>query len=267
MKSLKPSLDRPVLPDTHALPSPEPPGAHTRRRWFEKIGTAALMASMVGAQRRFRKPLMAGVGVALVASVLTWVVAQTVLGSLAGWGERLEAVVSLIAIGVLLLILNWFYHRVYWQENLQDLHRKKKRVLIVGVDRLLTVPAKCCRPAPPDEIVGFVTRGRGVTLHRAGCASLKRLDARRRVSAEWGESAGAAFPVDVEIVAAKRSGLLREISEVLAREKIRIAGSRSTEQDAMVRLRYTLEVVDVGQLSRVLALVREVRGVARAARR
>jgi high-affinity iron transporter len=90
---------------------------------------AALMASMVGAQRRLRRPLLAGVGVALVASVITWIVAQTVLGSLAGWGERLEAVVSLIAIGVLLLILNWFYHRVYWQENLQDLHRKKKRVL------------------------------------------------------------------------------------------------------------------------------------------
>ena len=90
---------------------------------------AALMASMVGAQRRLRRPLLAGVLVALVASAVTWVVAQTVLGSLAGWGERLEAVVSLVAIGVLLLILNWFYHRVYWQENLHDLHRKKKRVL------------------------------------------------------------------------------------------------------------------------------------------
>jgi len=90
---------------------------------------AALMASMVGAQRRLRRPLMGGVLVALVASAITWLVAQTVLGSLAGWGERLEAVVSLVAIGVLLLILNWFYHRVYWQENLQDLHRKKKRVL------------------------------------------------------------------------------------------------------------------------------------------
>jgi high-affinity iron transporter len=90
---------------------------------------AALMASMVGAQRRYRRPLLAGVGLALVASVVTWIVAQTVLGSLAGWGERLEAVVSLVAIGVLLLILNWFYHRVYWQENLQDLHKKKKRVL------------------------------------------------------------------------------------------------------------------------------------------
>jgi high-affinity iron transporter len=72
---------------------------------------------------------MGGVLLALVASVITWVVAQTVLGSLQGWGERLEAVVSLVAIGVLLLILNWFYHRVYWQENLQDLHRRKKRVL------------------------------------------------------------------------------------------------------------------------------------------
>jgi high-affinity iron transporter len=90
---------------------------------------AALMASMVGAQRRLRRPLLAGVVTALVASAITWVVAQTVLGSLAGWGERLEAVVSLVAIGVLLLILNWFYHRVYWQENLQDLHRKKKRAL------------------------------------------------------------------------------------------------------------------------------------------
>lgn len=90
---------------------------------------AALMASMVGAQRRLRRPLLAGVGIALGASVATWVVAQTVLGSLAGWGEKLEAVVSLIAIGVLLVILNWFYHRVYWQENLQELHRKKKRVL------------------------------------------------------------------------------------------------------------------------------------------
>ncbi len=90
---------------------------------------AALMASMVGAQRRLRRPLLGGVALALAASVLTWVVAQTVLGSLAGWGERLEAVVSLVAIGVLLLILNWFYHRVYWQENLQDLHRRKKRIL------------------------------------------------------------------------------------------------------------------------------------------
>jgi GTP pyrophosphokinase len=144
---------------------------------------------------------------------------------------------------------------------------RKGGVLVVGVDRLLTVPAKCCKPAPPDAIVGFVTRGRGVTIHRASCASLKRLDAKRRVTAEWGEAGGAAFPVDIEIVAARRTGLLRDISEMLAREKIRIVGSRSAEEDATVRLRYTLEVANIGQLARMLTLIRGVRGVARAARR
>ncbi len=140
-------------------------------------------------------------------------------------------------------------------------------VLVVGVDRLLTVPAKCCKPAPPDAIVGFVTRGRGVTIHRTGCASLKRLDPKRRMTAEWGETRDAAFPVDVEVIAKKRAGLLREIADALARERIRIVGSRSVEEEAAVRVRYTLEVADLGQMTRVLALLREVRGVARAARR
>ena len=90
---------------------------------------AALMASMVGAQRRYRRPLLGGVVLALGASAVTWVVAQTVLGSLARYGERLEAIVSLAAIAVLLLILNWFYHRVYWQEHLAELHGKKRTLL------------------------------------------------------------------------------------------------------------------------------------------
>ncbi len=90
---------------------------------------AALMASLVGDRRGFRRPIMLGVGFALVASAVTWVIAQTVLTSLARYGEKLEAVVSLVAIGVLLLILNWFFHRMYWQENLQNLHQRKKRVL------------------------------------------------------------------------------------------------------------------------------------------
>jgi high-affinity iron transporter len=90
---------------------------------------AALMASMTGAQRRLRKPLLAGVGAALLASVVTWIAAQTLLGSLARYGEKLEAIVSLAAIAVLLLILNWFYHRVYWQQNLQTLHGRKRRIL------------------------------------------------------------------------------------------------------------------------------------------
>ena len=90
---------------------------------------AALMASMVGPARRYRRPLLAGAGFALVASAITWVIAQTVLGSLARYGEKLEAIVSVVAIGVLLLILNWFYHRVYWSEHLADFHKRKQRIL------------------------------------------------------------------------------------------------------------------------------------------
>jgi GTP pyrophosphokinase len=144
---------------------------------------------------------------------------------------------------------------------------RRGSVLVVGVDRLLTVPAKCCKPAPPDAIVGFVTRGRGVTIHRAGCASLKRLESRRQVSAEWGKSVGGAFPVDIEIVAARRAALARDIAEVFVREKISIAGSRLAEEDAAVRLRYTIEIADIGQLQRLLTQIRRVRGVARAGRR
>jgi high-affinity iron transporter len=94
---------------------------------------AALMAGMTGAQARLRRPLLVGAAAAFVASVATWGIAQTVLGSLSRYGEKLEAIVSLIAIGVLLVILNWFYHRVYWSEHLAGLHGKKKKILGIGV--------------------------------------------------------------------------------------------------------------------------------------
>jgi high-affinity iron transporter len=90
---------------------------------------AALTAGMVGAQRRFRRPLLLGGAGALVASVATFVVALTVLESLTRYGEKLEAVVSLVAIAVLLVILNWFVHKVYWSDHLADLHGRKKRLL------------------------------------------------------------------------------------------------------------------------------------------
>ena len=93
---------------------------------------AALMAGMTGAQAGLRKPLLVGAGVAFLASIVTWGIAQTVLGSLSRYGEKLEAIVSLVAIGVLLLILNWFYHRVYWNEHLAELHGRKKKILGIG---------------------------------------------------------------------------------------------------------------------------------------
>jgi GTP pyrophosphokinase len=140
-------------------------------------------------------------------------------------------------------------------------------VLVVGVDKLLTSPAKCCRPAPPEPIVGFVTRGRGVSVHRANCANLARLDPARRIAAEWGAPGSTTFPVEIIVDAVDRTGLLRDISEVLSRERINVTATRSTSTDLSARMRFTVEILDLGQLQRVLALIREVRGVLSAGRR
>ncbi len=140
-------------------------------------------------------------------------------------------------------------------------------VLVVGVDKLLTVPAKCCKPAPPEPIVGFVSRGRGVTVHRASCANVKRLDPQRMVTAEWGAATGATFPAEVEIEALDRTGLLRDISEVFTRERANVTATNTLTRDLLARMRFTLEITHLDQLKRVLSMIREVKGVMRAGRR
>ena len=88
---------------------------------------AAITASMVGLRRRLRRPVFIGALAGLGVSVVTWVLAQTLLRSLDRYGEKLEAVVGLVAIGVLLLITNWFFHKVYWSEWIAKFHRQRKR--------------------------------------------------------------------------------------------------------------------------------------------
>ena len=102
---------------------------------------------------------------------------------------------------------------------------KDSGILIVGVDNLLTQLAKCCKPAPPDAIAGFVTRGRGVSIHRRNCPSLQRLTAlypERMIESGWGRQTQGVFSVDIVVQANDRQGLLRDISEVLSREKINV---------------------------------------------
>ncbi|SFW20193.1 GTP pyrophosphokinase [Nitrosovibrio sp. Nv17] len=144
-------------------------------------------------------------------------------------------------------------------------------VLIVGVDKLLTVLAKCCKPAPPDAIVGFVTRGRGITIHRQGCASLTRLAAEsmeRLVAADWDASKhGAGYPVDVEIRAFDRPGLLNDISTILLREKINVIATHTQCRRELAVMLFTLRIGDLAQLHRVLGWIRNVPDVMSAARR
>jgi GTP pyrophosphokinase len=140
-------------------------------------------------------------------------------------------------------------------------------ILIVGIDKLLTVLARCCKPAPPDAIIGFVTRGRGVTIHRRNCSNVGRLPAERLIAADWGETGESRFPVDVEIVAGSHPALMRDILDVFTREKVRIRSSRSHSQDLSAKLGFTLEVHGLTQLRRLLAQIGDLPGVESACRR
>jgi GTP pyrophosphokinase len=149
-------------------------------------------------------------------------------------------------------------------------------VLVVGVDSLMTQLAKCCKPAPPDDIGGFVTRGKGVSIHRADCtdfAHLQRKNPDRVIEVQWGghssgvrDGHGAVYPVDVAVEAQDRQGLLRDISDVFAREKMNVIGVQTQTVKGIAWMTFTIEVTDARQVARAMSVVSDVVGV-RAVRR
>ena len=153
----------------------------------------------------------------------------------------------------------------------------KGGVLVVGVESLLTTLARCCRPAPPDAIGGFVTRGKGVAIHRSDCSNLRHMVARapeRLIAVAWGArraDAQSVYAVDLLVEAEDRQGLLRDISELLAKEKMNVVGvhtqSVKDSRGSTAWMTFTVEVGDTTRLAQVLALVGQVRGVRRARRK
>ncbi len=141
----------------------------------------------------------------------------------------------------------------------------KNGVLIDGEDGLMTTLAKCCKPAPPDDIVGFVTRERGISVHRKTCPSFQHLAEQapeKVLNASWAAlQEGQVFAVDVEIRAQDRSGLLRDVSDALARHKLNVTAVQTQSRDLEASMRFTLEVKQVNDLPRVLASLDDVKGV------
>jgi high-affinity iron transporter len=123
------------------------------------------MASLTGAARAQRRPMLIGALLALVASVITFVLARTVLTELARYGEKLEAIVGLVAIGVLLLVLNWFFHRVYWTEHISKFHKRRRRLLGITAGGLVSA-----------QVAGFVLLGFS-TIYREGFETVLFLQA------------------------------------------------------------------------------------------
>jgi GTP pyrophosphokinase len=153
----------------------------------------------------------------------------------------------------------------------------KSSVLVVGMDSLLTQLAKCCKPAPPDDILGFVTKGKGVSIHRSDCSNFRNMaggSPDRVIEVKWSSpkvADGSVYPVDVAVEAADRQGLLRDISEVFAKEKMNVIGVQTQSvkdgRGGTAWMTFTVEVTQSGRLNKVLGTVAEVRGVRSARRR
>jgi GTP pyrophosphokinase len=148
-------------------------------------------------------------------------------------------------------------------------------VLVVGVDALLTQLARCCRPAPPDRIAGFVTRGKGMSIHRSDCATFQRMAERspeRVLETAWSADVmsgrgSSVYPVDLAVESNDRQGLLRDISEVFAREKMNVTGVKTQSRRNVAYMQFTVEVSSAAQIQRACSLLSEVQGVVSASRR
>ena len=140
-------------------------------------------------------------------------------------------------------------------------------VKVLGVGDLLTNLGGCCHPVPGDKIIGYVTRSRGVTVHRQDCYNVVSEDEKERlVKVEWGQ-ADSLYPVRVQVEAWDRVGLIRDISTVVAEEKVNITNMSVTEHDnGSTSLYFTLETRGLAQLGRLLAKIESVRGMISVAR-
>jgi GTP pyrophosphokinase len=142
-------------------------------------------------------------------------------------------------------------------------------VLIVGIDKLLSQLAGCCKPAPPDPIVGFVTRGKGVSIHRTDCpnfANMEAMQPERVIETAWGEESESVFAVDIVIDAVDRQGLLRDVSEILTKERINVIDVNTRSRHGAAHMRFTGEVKNLSQLKRALTALCGVKGVTGARR-
>ncbi|MGZ5097160.1 MAG: RelA/SpoT family protein [Usitatibacter sp.] len=138
-------------------------------------------------------------------------------------------------------------------------------VLVLGVNNIATLIAKCCKPVPPDPIVGFITRARGVTVHRQDCPNITGMPAEQRerlMAADWGKTGGEApFAADLEVVAVDRQGLLRDISDAISRERINVTAVNTLSRGAHAFMRFTLQVSSADAIQRVLRQLKDVPGV------
>ena len=141
--------------------------------------------------------------------------------------------------------------------------------LVEGVGNLMTRIARCCKPVPPDPIVGYVTRDRGITIHRRDCPSMLRLgesQQARMLNVQWGSGKNARYEATIEVEAGDRQGLLRDVGDLFAREKINVSKVDSLSKGLHAKMRFTVEIEHSDRLAQILATLRKIPGVVAARR-
>jgi GTP pyrophosphokinase len=144
---------------------------------------------------------------------------------------------------------------------------KTRDFTVQGIDNLLAQLGRCCQPLPGEPIAGYLTRGRGVTVHRADCATFQRLaekEPQRVLPVEWG--AGGGYEVDVEVMAVDRKWLLKEVTNLIAQANVHMGSIRSDSRRNVMRIRMRLKVADFDQLSSLLGKLAALPGVEHARR-
>ncbi|WP_421270475.1 GTP diphosphokinase [Aeromonas veronii] len=155
--------------------------------------------------------------------------------------------------------------------NAPTRHKPKDHIVVEGVGNLMTHIARCCQPIPGDSIQGFITMGRGVSIHREDCEQLKELSRRnpeRLIDAVWGENYSGGYGLTIRIISNDRSGLLRDITTVLANEKINVMGvrSRSNVREQTAEIDMELEIYNINAFNRALAKLSQLNDVISAKR-
>ena len=139
-------------------------------------------------------------------------------------------------------------------------------VRVRGVANLLTTISNCCKPVPGDEIIGFITRGQGVAVHRNDCVNIINIEEDKRdrlIEADWGEDLGKTYKVSIHVEAFDRQGLLRDVSKVLTDEKVDVVGvnTLSNKDEQTADMTITAEICDLNQLGRVMDKIKQLQNI------
>jgi len=142
--------------------------------------------------------------------------------------------------------------------------RGSKGIRVQGLDKMMFRFAGCCQPVPGEEIVGFITRGRGVTVHHASCALAIDLAAKypeRKISASWDAGPDQSFVVQLDVVVEDRKGMLRDITEAIASSNTNVRGAEVHSEDTTASGKFLVEVSSLSHLNRIIDKIRKVKGV------